>query len=504
MENLVSILIFTPLLAALILAVFLRGDDEAAQRNAKWLAVTATGATFFMALIVFFGFEPGQPGLQFEEVRAWPMGLTYRVGIDAVSLPFVMLTAAIWPFAVAASWGVTRNVRDFIIALLVAQSLTLGAFAAQDLAFFALFFELAFVPLWVLVGLWGRSGGGLHALKAAIYALPGALLLIAVVAVFAAQVGDTAIPALLIHNLPSDALTVAGVEVAGGLQTLLCLGLLWSVGAKAGLFPFHGWLPGVSCVAPAAALMLIVAVGGKLGLYALLRFGVQVTPVGLDILHGPLLGLLIFGAVLMVLAALAQDALRPAIGYLSAGAMALPLAAVLSGALQGFDGAMLAQLAHGVTFAGLCAVLVVLEGRLGGDEYERMGGVRIKQPFLAHMLLFYCVSLFAMPLTASFPAHVLALFGLTLGGSVWAAVGYGVVLLLLASAAMSLYRRVSLGDTVRENVRTLALLDGREQAMLIGLGALILGLGLWPAVMLAPLADGMVAVFTQAQAALGR
>ncbi|MEM6727750.1 MAG: NADH-quinone oxidoreductase subunit M, partial [Pseudomonadota bacterium] len=127
MDNLLSILIFIPLLAALILAIFLRGDDEAAQRNAKWLALTATGASFFVMLILLASFDDADRGFQFVEERVWPLGLTYRVGVDGIALPFVMIIAALGPLIVGASWHLEERVRDYIIALLTGQTLLFGA-----------------------------------------------------------------------------------------------------------------------------------------------------------------------------------------------------------------------------------------------------------------------------------------------------------------------------------------------------------------------------------------
>ncbi|MEM6275777.1 MAG: proton-conducting transporter membrane subunit, partial [Pseudomonadota bacterium] len=313
MDNLLSILTFIPLLAALILAIFLRGDDEAAQRNAKWLAVTATGATFLVALMLWGAFDPNVDGFQFVEVREWPLGLAYRAGVDGLSLGLCLTVAGLAPLAVAASWRVDERVRDYIIALLTAETFVLAALLSLDLVFFAFFLELAAVPLLILAGLWGTKGSGQAALKALLYAIPGALLLILTLSTMAGDAGTTDIDALMRHNLP----TGGEGRFAGGMQTWLLLGLAWSVAVKLPLWPLHAWLPSVAVCAPAAVTLLIVSSGMILGLYVLLRLAVPMLPVGLAELWPYFVALAMLSFVWAALAAYVQERMRGALGYLA-------------------------------------------------------------------------------------------------------------------------------------------------------------------------------------------
>ena len=154
MSNLLSIITFTPLVAAAILAIFLRGDDEAAQRNAKWLALIATSATFAISLLLIFGFDPQDTGFQFVEERDWIMGLTYKLGVDGISVLFVMLTTFLMPITIAACWNVTTRVKEYMIAFLVLETLMIGVFVALDLVLFYLFFEAGLIPMFLIIGIW--------------------------------------------------------------------------------------------------------------------------------------------------------------------------------------------------------------------------------------------------------------------------------------------------------------------------------------------------------------
>ena len=155
MDNLLSIVTFIPLLAAGILALFLRGDDKDAQRNAKWVAMAATVMTFFVSLFILFGFDPQNTGFQFVEERDWLLGLQYKMGVDGISILFVMLTTFLMPLVIAACWDVKMRVKEYMIAFLILETLMLGVFMALDLVLFYVFFEAGLIPMFLIIGIWG-------------------------------------------------------------------------------------------------------------------------------------------------------------------------------------------------------------------------------------------------------------------------------------------------------------------------------------------------------------
>ncbi|MEM1373830.1 MAG: NADH-quinone oxidoreductase subunit M [Pseudomonadota bacterium] len=479
MDNLLSILTFIPLLAALILAVFLRGDDEAAQRNAKWLAVTATGATFLVALILWGAFDPAMDGFQFVEERAWPLGLTYKVGVDGLSLGLCLAVAGLTPLAVAASWRIAERVRDYIIALLTAETFILGALLSLDLVFFAIFLEGALVPLLVMAGLWGGKGAGQAALKVFLYALPGAVLLIVTLATMANNAATTDMDALMRHNLPSGGES----RFPGGLQTWLLLGLAWSLAVKLPLWPLHAWLPGLAARAPAAATLMVAGTGAILGLYMLLRLAVPMLPMGLMDLWPYATGLALFSFAWAALAAYVQERMRGALAYLAMALAAIPLLAALSGSAMGIDAAILGAAARALTLAGLFVALTMVEARLRSDAFEAMGGIRLRLPGFSILLMALCYTCFGLPGTAAFPVLALAVLG-AFEAHAWLAVALVLAVLGLGAVAAGLYRQIALGDLLREDVRTMGGMDARERlAMGLALGALVL-LGLIPGLLL--------------------
>ncbi|MEL6688968.1 MAG: NADH-quinone oxidoreductase subunit M [Pseudomonadota bacterium] len=481
MDNLLSILTFIPLLAALILAVFLRGDDEAAQRNAKWLAVTATGATFLVALILWSAFDPAMDGFQYVEERAWPLGLTYRMGVDGISLGFIVTVTGLAPLAVAASWRIDERVRDYVIALLTAETFLLGALLSLDLAFFVVFFEGALIPVLLLAGLWGSKGAGHAAFKGFLYALPGMVLLVVALSALARNAVTTDISALLRHNFPEES------------QTLILLGLAWTIAVKLPLCPLHSWLPPLVARTPAAGLIVLTGMSATLGLYLLMRFALPMLPLGVLELWPYAVALAILTFVATGLAAYVQERMTLAIGYLAIATMMLPVLATLSLTAMGIDAALIGMLARGLTLAGLFIAVTIIEARLRSDAFEYMGGIRLRLPGFALLLMLFCLAMFGLPGTAAFPALALSAYG-SYGTAFWLTLVLVIGAMGLAVLGAGLYRQIALGDLLREDVRTMAAMDGRERlAMSLAAGALVI-MGLVPGLLLGPVGTSTAAL----------
>jgi NADH-quinone oxidoreductase subunit M len=194
MGNLLSIITFLPLVAAAILALFLKGDDPAAQKNAKWLALIITTVTFLISLRLLTGFDPANSGFQFVEERHWIMGLTYKLGVDGISVLFVLLTTFLMPITILSCWGVESRVKEYMVAFLVLEGLMLGVFVALDLVLFYLFFEAGLIPMFLIIGIWGGKERIYAAFKFFLYTFLGSvLMLVAMIAMYHAA-GTTDIP----------------------------------------------------------------------------------------------------------------------------------------------------------------------------------------------------------------------------------------------------------------------------------------------------------------------
>ncbi|MFU8882915.1 MAG: NADH-quinone oxidoreductase subunit M, partial [Rhodobacterales bacterium] len=306
MDNLLSIVTFIPALAALILIVFLRGDEAAANRNAKWLALIATSVTFLVSLFILLQFDSSNTGFQFVEERTWIMGLTYKMGIDGISILFVMLTTFMMPLVIAASWDVNTRVKEYMVAFLLLETLMLGVFMALDLVLFYLFFEAGLIPMFLIIGIWGGKARIYASFKFFLYTFLGSvLMLVAMVAMFA-DAGTTDIPTLMRHQFGSESFSVLGIQIVGGLQTLLFLAFFASFAVKMPMWPVHTWLPDAHVQAPTAGSVVLAAILLKMGGYGFLRFSLPMFPVGADVMTPLVLWMSAIAIVYTSLVALVQ------------------------------------------------------------------------------------------------------------------------------------------------------------------------------------------------------
>ena len=260
MDNILSIVTFIPALAAAILAIFLRGEDAAAQRNAKWVALFATTITFLVSIGIYTQFDPSNTGFQFVEEGEWLLGLKYKMGVDGISVLFVLLTTFIMPLTILASWDVKTRVKEYMIAFLILETLMLGVFMALDLVLFYLFFEAGLIPMFLIIGIWGGANRIYASFKFFLYTFLGSvLMLVAMVAMFA-DAGTTDIETLLNHQFATETFSLMGFQVIGGMQTLLFLAFFASFAVKMPMWPVHTWLPDAHVQAPTAGSVVLAAI----------------------------------------------------------------------------------------------------------------------------------------------------------------------------------------------------------------------------------------------------
>ena len=479
MEHLLSIITFIPLVAAVILALFLRGDDEAARRNAKWLALLATSATFLVSLFLLTGFDPADTGFQFVEEHDWILGLQYKMGVDGISVLFVLLTTFLMPVTIAACWDVEVRVKDYMIAFLVLETLMLGVFCALDLVLFYLFFEAGLIPMYLIIGIWGGKDRIYASFKFFLYTFLGSVLMLVAMIAMYLDAGTTDIVQLLRHNFASETLNIAGFQVLGGLQTLLFIAFFASFAVKMPMWPVHTWLPDAHVQAPTAGSVVLAAILLKMGGYGFLRFSLPMFPVASDMLSPLVFWMSAIAIVYTSLVALAQNDMKKLIAYSSVAHMGYVTMGIFAANQQGVEGAIFQMLSHGFISGALFLCVGVIYDRMHTREIDAYGGLVNRMPAYALVFMFFTMANVGLPGTSGFVGEFLTLAGIFQVNTWVAAVATSGVI-LSAAYALWLYRRVVFGDLIKESLRSITDMTRREKAIFAPLIAMTLLLGIYP------------------------
>ncbi|EEW26486.1 NADH-quinone oxidoreductase subunit M [Rhodobacter ferrooxidans] len=479
MENLLSIITFLPLVAATILALFLRGDDAAAQRNAKWLALVATSATFILSLFLLAGFDPADTGMQFLEDYDWIVGLHYKMGVDGISVLFVLLTTFLMPITIAACWPVEVRVKEYMIAFLVLETLMIGVFTALDLVLFYLFFEAGLIPMFLIIGIWGGKERIYAAFKFFLYTFLGSVLMLVAMIVMYVQAGTTDMVALMQFDFAHETLGIGGFQIVGGLQTLLFLAFFASFAVKIPMWPVHTWLPDAHVQAPTAGSVILAAVMLKMGGYGLLRFSLPMFPVGAEVLGPLVLWMSVIAIVYTSLVALAQSDMKKLIAYSSVAHMGFVTMGIFAVNQQGVDGAIFQMLSHGFISGALFLIVGVIYDRMHTREIDAYGGLVNRMPVYALIFMFFTMANVGLPGTSGFVGEFLTLVGI-FQVNTWVAAVATTGVILSAAYALWLYRRVVFGDLIKEALKTITDMTGRERAIFAPLVVMTLLLGVYP------------------------
>jgi NADH-quinone oxidoreductase subunit M len=495
MLNLLSIITFTPAVAALILALFLRGQDEAAQTNAKWLALVATSATFLISLILLFAFDPSDPDFQFVEERPWILGLTYKLGVDGISILFVMLTTFLMPIAIGACWTVTHRVKEYMIAFLLLETLMIGVFVALDLVLFYLFFEAGLIPMFLIIGIWGGKDRIYAAFKFFLYTFIGSVLMLVAMIAMYLDAGTTDITVLLNHTFSAGPLSLAGWQVTGGMQTLLWFAFFASFAVKMPMWPVHTWLPDAHVQAPTAGSVVLAAVLLKMGGYGFLRFSLPMFPVASDLLAPLVLWMSAIAVVYASLVALVQEDMKKLVAYSSVAHMGFVTMGIFAATRQGLDGAIFQMISHGFISGALFLIVGVIYDRMHTREISAYGGLVNRMPAYAAVFLLFTMANVGLPGTSGFVGEFLT-FMAVFQVNTWVAVVAASGVILSAAYALWLYRRVTFGPLLKDSLRAITDMDRREKALFAPLVAMTLLLGVYPSLaidMIAASVENLVA-----------
>ena len=483
MGNLLSLTTFIPLLGAVILAIFLRGDNAAAQGNAKWVAMATTVATFVVSLFILFGFDPSNTEFQMVEEREWLLGMNYKMGVDGISILFVMLTTFLMPLVIASCWTVSTRVKEYMIAFLLLETLMLGVFMALDLVLFYLFFEAGLIPMFLIIGIWGGANRIYASFKFFLYTFLGsALMLVAMVAMFS-QAGTTDIPTLMAFEFGSEDFSILGVQIVGGMQTLLWLAFFASFAVKMPMWPVHTWLPDAHVQAPTAGSVVLAAILLKMGGYGFLRFSLPMFPIGSEVMGPLVLWLSAIAIIYTSLVALVQEDMKKLIAYSSVAHMGYVTMGIFAVNQQGIDGAIFQMISHGFISGALFLCVGVIYDRIHTREIDAYGGLVNRMPAYALIFLFFTMANVGLPGTSGFIGEFLVLMGI-FQVNTWIAMFATTGVILSAAYALWLYRRVVMGDLIKESLRTISDMTIRERFIMAPLVVMTLLLGVYPALVL--------------------
>ncbi len=466
---LLSLITFLPLAGALIIMSF-RGEEAAVASNARWTALWTSLITFGLSLILWFRFDKTSAEFQFIERLDWlpEFGISYAMGVDGISVLFVLLSTALTPLCILASWeSVEKRVREYMVAFLILLTMMVGMFCAMDFLLFYVFFEAVLIPMFLIIGVWGGARRVYAAYKFFLYTLLGSVLMLLAIVALWYSAGTTSIPELNEFDIPF------------AMQVWLFLAFFASFAVKVPMWPVHTWLPDAHVEAPTAGSVILAGVLLKMGAYGFLRFSLPLLPEASAYFAPFIFVLSIVAVVYTSLVALAQQDMKKLIAYSSVAHMGIVTLGIFTLNQQGIEGALFTMLSHGVVSGALFLCVGVLYDRVHSREIARYGGVAKIMPAYALVFMLFTMGSVALPGTAGFPGEFLVIVG-AWAVNPWVAFGAALGMILGAAYMLFLYRRVVFGKITREDLRALLDLSPREYATFAPLILLTLWMGIYP------------------------
>jgi len=465
MSNILSVTTFLPLVGALLIATL----NAEAVRNARWIALWTTLITFFVSLLIWWNFDTTSAGFQFVEEYDWLGPLKYKMGVDGISMLFVILTTFLMPLCILASWeAIQDRVKEYMIAFLVLETLMLGVFCALDLALFYLFFEGGLIPMFLIIGVWGGKRRVYASFKFFLYTLPGSVLMLLAMMAMYWHAGTTDIPTLLTTKFPVE------------MQWWLWIAFFASFAVKMPMWPVHTWLPDAHVEAPTAGSVILAGILLKMGGYGFLRFSLPMFPNASADFAPFIFSLSIIAIIYTSLVALVQDDMKKLIAYSSVSHMGFVTIGIFAASQQGVDGAIFQMLSHGLVSSALFLCVGVIYDRMHTREIAAYGGLADRMPKYAAAFMVFTMANVGLPGTSGFIGEFLTLLA-AFKANTWVAILATTGIILSAAYALYLYRRIIFGALQKTNLRGILDLSPREIAIMAPLVLLTIFYGFYPA-----------------------
>jgi len=464
-----SLITWLPLVGGLVI-MSVRGDEATVASNARWTALWTSLIVLVLSLVLWVRFDQSDPGFQFVESISWlpEYNVGYKMGVDGISVLFVLLSALLTPICILASWdAIQTRVREFMLSFLILETMMVGMFSALDFIVFYMFFEGVLIPMYLIIGIWGGPRRVYAAVKFFLYTLTGSVLMLLALLAMWLHAGTTDIPELMTANFPFD------------MQYWLFLAFLASFAVKVPMWPVHTWLPDAHVEAPTAGSVILAGVLLKMGGYGFLRFSIPMLPEASAYFAPLMFTLSVVAVIYTSLVALAQEDMKKLIAYSSVAHMGIVTIGMFTFNEQGIQGAMFQMLSHGLVSAALFLVVGVVYDRIHSREIARYGGLGNRMPGYALVFLFFTMASVGLPGTSGFVGEFLVIVG-AFQVSFWLALLGGMGMILGAAYMLYLYRRVVFGRLTREDLRDILDLSPREWAVFVPLVVLTLWMGIYP------------------------
>ena len=466
---LLSLITWLPLVGCVILMT-IRGDEATVATNARWTALWTSIIVFAVSLVLWVKFDQREGGFQFVESVTWlpEYGVGYRMGVDGISVLFVLLATALTPICILASWeSITTRVREFMLSFLILETMMVGMFCALDFVVFYMFFEGVLIPMFLIIGVWGHARRVYAAIKFFLYTLTGSVLMLLALLAMWQQAGTTDIPTLMQTSFPV------------AMQTWLFLAFFASFAVKVPMWPVHTWLPDAHVEAPTAGSVILAGVLLKMGAYGFLRFSVPMLPEASAHFAPFIYTLSVVAIIYTSLVALAQNNMKKLIAYSSVAHMGMVTIGIFSFNVQGVEGALFQMLSHGIVAGALFLCVGVVYDRMHTLEIDRYGGLANRMPGYALVFMLFTMASVGLPGTAGFVGEFLVIVG-AVQVNFWLAMLAATGMVLGAAYMLYLYRRVIFGSLTKSDLKALLDLSPREYAVFVPLVVLTLWMGVYP------------------------
>lgn len=485
-----STITYLPLLGAFFI-LLIPGEDETVGRNARAVALWTTVATFILSIVMLFEFDGSRTDLQFYEQASWLGGnIDYVMGVDGISVLFIILTTSLMPLCILASWeSIKTRVREYMVAFLVLETLMIGVFCAQDLLLFYLFFEAGLIPMFLIIGIWGGARRVYASFKFFLYTLLGSVLMLLALIYMYLQVGTTNMTAL------------ANFQFSSSEQMWLWLAFFASFAVKMPMWPVHTWLPDAHVEAPTAGSVILAGVLLKMGGYGFLRFSLPMFPLATDMFTELVFVLSVVAIIYTSLVALAQEDMKKLIAYSSVAHMGFVTMGIFATTQQGIQGAIFQMLSHGWISGALFLCVGVIYDRMHTREIAAYGGLANRMPIYAAVFMLFTMANVGLPGTSGFVGEFLTIIG-TFQVSTWTALLAATGVILSACYALTLYRKISFGELENEALQSITDMNSREIAVIAAPVAATIIFGVWPAPILDLVSASVEALITNYQDAL--